>query len=113
MEKETGRTEKIAEMLQTETDEDLKALAREEAALIEKERESLEALLTERLLKKHETTAKSMFLEIRAGTGGEEAALFARDLLTMYLKYAEKMRWKTELMEANISDLGGLKEAIW
>ena len=53
-----------------------------------------------------------MFLEIRAGTGGEEAALFARDLFSMYMKYAEKMKWKTELIEASMSDLGGIKEVV-
>ena len=110
--KQKEEAETVAEMIQSETAEDLKALAREEAAVIDKERERLEGLLAENLLKKHETSAKSMFLEIRAGTGGDEAALFARELLTMYLKYAEKMRWKTELIEANVSDLGGLKEAI-
>ncbi|MBA4416818.1 MAG: peptide chain release factor 1 [Syntrophus sp. (in: bacteria)] len=108
--KEEG--EKIAEMVQAETDEDLKALAREEAVVLEKEQEDLESELREKLLKKHETSSKSTFLEIRAGTGGGEAALFARDLLTMYVKYAEKMKWKAELMEASTSDLGGLKEAI-
>ncbi len=108
--KEDG--EKVAEMIQTETDEELREMAREEAAVLRKEQEHYESLLTENLLRKHETSSKSMFLEIRAGTGGGEAALFARDLLTMYLKYAEKMRWKTELMEASTSDLGGLKEAI-
>ncbi|HEY3275175.1 MAG TPA: peptide chain release factor 1 [Syntrophorhabdaceae bacterium] len=104
--------ENCAEMVSTETDEELKQMARDEAALLDKERETYENLLTERLLRKHESTSRSMFLEIRAGTGGGEAALFARELLTMYLRYAEKMRWKTELMEASISDLGGLKEAI-
>jgi peptide chain release factor 1 len=103
--------EKVAEMIRTETEEDLRDMAREEAALLDHERETFEFLLSEKLLKKHETSSKSMFLEIRAGTGGGEAALFARELLTMYLKYAEKMRWKTELMEASTSDLGGLKEA--
>ena len=110
--KHKEEAEKVAEMIQSETDEELKELAKEEAAVLEKETERLEGELTDKLLKKHETTARSMFLEIRAGTGGGEAALFARDLLTMYLKYAEKNRWKTELMEASTSDLGGLKEAI-
>ncbi len=104
--------EKVAEMVQAETDEDLKVLAREEITVLEKEQENLENVLREKLLKKHETSSKSTFLEIRAGTGGGEAALFARDLLTMYMKFSEKMRWKTELMEASTSDLGGLKEAI-
>jgi peptide chain release factor 1 len=110
--KQKEELEKVVEMVQAETEEDLKALVREEIAVLEKGQESLENDLREKLLKKHETTSKSTFLEIRAGTGGGEAALFARDLLTMYTKYAEKMRWKTELMEASTSDLGGLKEAI-
>ncbi|MDR2018156.1 MAG: peptide chain release factor 1 [Syntrophobacterales bacterium] len=110
--KQKEEAEKVAEMVRSETDEDLKDLAREEVALLEKETERFAALLTDKLLSKHETTARSMFLEIRAGTGGGEAALFARDLLAMYLKHAEKNRWKTELMEASTSDLGGLKEAI-
>ncbi len=68
--------------------------------------------LAETLLRKTEKQAKSMFLEIRAGTGGEEAALFARDLFASYMKYAEKMRWKTEIMSSSPSDLGGFKEVI-
>ena len=110
--KQKEEAAKVAEMIQSETEEELKELAKEEAAVLEKAAEKLEARLTEKLLKKHETSARSTFLEIRAGTGGGEAALFARDLLTMYLKYAEKNRWKTELMEASPSDLGGLREAI-
>ncbi len=110
--KRKEEAENVAEMILSETEEEFKEMAREEAARLEKEQQDFEDRLTERLLKKHETSAKSTFLEIRAGTGGEEAALFGRELLTMYLKYAEKMRWKTELMEANTSDLGGLKEAI-
>ncbi len=90
----------------------MKALAREEVAIIEEEAGALELLLREKLLKKHEKQAKSIFLEIRAGTGGEEAALFARDLFTMYMRYAETMRWKTELMSSSISDLGGFREVI-
>ncbi len=104
--------EKTGELLKKETDEEMKALAREEVALIEEGLKSLEALLRERLLRKNEKQAKSVFLEIRAGTGGEEAALFAKDLFSMYMRYAENMRWKTELMSANISDLGGFREVI-
>ncbi len=68
-------------------------------------------MLREELWEKRKQ-AKSLFLEIRAGTGGEEAALFARDLFTMYMRYAETMRWKTELMSSSISDLGGFREVI-
>jgi len=105
-------TENILEMLKSETNEEMKTLIREEANQLSAAEEELEAMLRERLLSKHEKTVRNTFLEIRAGTGGEEAALFARDLFTMYTKYAEKMRWKTELMAASISDLGGFKEVV-
>jgi peptide chain release factor 1 len=100
------------DLLQQETDEEMKDLAREEAALLEKEDERLESLLRGKLLAQEEEQVNNTFLEIRAGTGGEEAALFARDLFTMYTKYAEKMRWKTELLNMSISDLGGFKEVV-
>jgi peptide chain release factor 1 len=104
--------EKTLEILKLETEEEMRRLAKEETAIIEEEKQRLESLLRGRLLKKHTRQAKSMFLEIRAGTGGEEAALFAKGMFTMYMKYAEKMKWKTELIGTSISDLGGLKEAI-
>lgn len=100
------------EMLSSETDDELKHLAREEITALEEEMSRIEALLREKLLKRHEKQAKSIFLEIRAGTGGEEAALFARDLFSMYMRYAEAMRWKTELMSSSLSDLGGFREII-
>ncbi|HBA53468.1 peptide chain release factor 1 [Syntrophorhabdus aromaticivorans] len=103
---------KALEMVHSEPDEEMKLLAKEEALLLEKDQERIEAQLRELLLSKQEKQARSMFLEIRAGTGGEEAALFARDLLTMYMKYAERKRWKTEFMNISPSDLGGIKEVI-
>jgi peptide chain release factor 1 len=103
---------KAAELFKTEGDEDIKNLAREEIATLEETTGKLEALLREKLLGKNEKQSKSVFLEIRAGTGGEEAALFARDLFTMYTRYAETMRWKTELMSSSVSDLGGFREVI-
>jgi peptide chain release factor 1 len=103
---------RAGELLKTETDEDIKDLAREEVAMLEEITGKQETLLREKLLGKNEKQAKSIFLEIRAGTGGEEAALFARDLFTMYMRYAETMRWKTELMSTSISDLGGFREVI-
>jgi len=110
--KKRNETDKTIEIVESEQDEEMRALAREEVITLEQDKERLEARLREKLLNKQERQANSMFLEIRAGTGGEEAALFARDLLTMYMKYAEKMRWKTELMSASTSDLGGLKEVV-
>jgi len=108
------RTEfdKTQEMLNHETDEQIRVLVKEETAALEEEMSGLETELRERLLRKNEKQAKSIFLEIRAGTGGEEAALFARDLFTMYVRYAESMRWKTELMSSSISELGGFREVV-
>jgi peptide chain release factor 1 len=102
--------QKAKEMAQQETEEEMRGLAREEAALLEKENERLESLLKGKLFSKDEQQVKNTFLEIRGGTGGEEAALFARDLFSMYMKYAEKMRWKTEILTMSMSDLGGFKE---
>ncbi|HBE44598.1 MAG TPA: peptide chain release factor 1 [Deltaproteobacteria bacterium] len=104
--------EKLLEMARHEREEDLRELAREEAERIEQEKKKLEEELRERLLQKHTKQAKSMFLEIRAGTGGEEAALFARDLFAMYMKYAEQKKWKTETISTSLSDLGGIKEVV-
>jgi len=110
--KKQSELAKAGELLKTETDEDIKNLAREEIAALEDTTNKQEAVLREKLLGKNEKQAKSIFLEIRAGTGGEEAALFARDLFTMYMRYAETMRWKTELMSSSVSDLGGFREVI-
>ena len=110
--KKQSELAKAGELFKTETDEDIKTLAREEIAMLEETTGKQEAMLREKLLGKNEKQAKSIFLEIRAGTGGEEAALFARDLFTMYMRYAETMRWKTELMSTSISDLGGFREVI-
>jgi peptide chain release factor 1 len=110
--KKKGEHEKTRELLKQENDEEMKALAKEETSLLEEELGRLEAMLQEKLLRKNEKQAKSVFLEIRAGTGGEEAALFARDLFSMYIRYAESMKWKTELMSSSISDLGGFREVI-
>ncbi len=104
--------DKTSELLKHEADEEMKDLAREELGSLEKEMARIENDLAETLLRKTEKQAKSMFLEIRAGTGGEEAALFARDLFASYMKFAERMRWKTEIMSSSPSDLGGFKEVI-
>ncbi|OPY75516.1 MAG: Peptide chain release factor 1 [Syntrophorhabdus sp. PtaU1.Bin050] len=110
--KKKEEAEKASEMVQSEPDEEMRLLAKEEILLLEKDQERIETELRELLLSKQEKQARSMFLEVRAGTGGEEAALFARDLLTMYMKYAERKRWKTEFMSISPSDLGGIKEVV-
>jgi peptide chain release factor 1 len=103
---------KTLALLETESDEEMRALIREEGASLEAERDRRVEMLRDRLLSKEDKHARSMFLEIRAGTGGEEAALFAADLFSMYMKYAESKRWKTELMGESISGLGGFKEVV-
>lgn len=110
--KKQEEIDKALQMVESDQDEEMRALAREEIEILTQDKEKIEAQLKENILNKQERQANSVFLEIRAGTGGEEAALFAHDLLTMYMKYAEKLHWKTELMSASTSDLGGLKEAI-
>jgi peptide chain release factor 1 len=113
LKKVRAEVEKTHELAAHETDHELKEMAQEELLLLEKQREGLEALVKGMLLGKDTHEVKSMFLEIRAGTGGEEAALFAAALFAMYMKYAEKMRWKTELMSASASSLGGFKEVVF
>ncbi len=108
----TEEEEKIQKMVEEEKDEDIKLLAKEELKALTRQKEELERKIRDELLKKDEQEVKSMFLEIRAGTGGEEAALFAGELLSAYLKYAEKKKWKTEIVSLSLSDLGGVKEAI-
>lgn len=93
-------------------DEELKELAKMELSELEAKLPQMEEDLKILLLPKDPNDEKNVFLEIRAGTGGEEAALFAQDLLRMYLRYAERRGWKTEIMDANDTGIGGIKEAI-
>ncbi|HSE57519.1 MAG TPA: peptide chain release factor 1 [Nitrospiraceae bacterium] len=93
-------------------DADLRGLAQEEAEQLEARRCGLEQRAFELLVPKDPRDEKSVFLEIRAGTGGEEAALFAGDLLRMYMKYAERKGLRTELVDASETGIGGYKEII-
>ncbi len=93
-------------------EDDIKLLAKEELQSLEKQKESAENRLKELLLPKDPLDSKNVLLEIRAGAGGEESALFAGDLLKMYLKYAEKKKWRTEILSENTTGMGGYKEII-
>ncbi len=93
-------------------DDAIKELAKEEIAALKKEREGLEENLRLMLLPKDPRDEKNVILEIRAGTGGEEAALFAMDLFRMYTKFAERNGWKVEILSQNITGLRGAKEMI-
>ena len=92
-------------------DEELKELAKMEIAELEDQIPAMEDELKVLLLPKDPNDEKNVILEIRAGTGGDEAALFAQDLLRMYLRYAERRGWKAEIMDANDTGIGGIKEA--
>ncbi|MBT4880910.1 MAG: peptide chain release factor 1 [Alphaproteobacteria bacterium] len=104
--------EDLAEILKDpETDEEMKALAEEEQAEIQASFPVLEEEIKVLLLPKDEDDERNAILEIRAGTGGEEASLFASDLLRMYQRYAENHKWKFELMNVSETGLGGIKDA--
>ncbi len=93
-------------------DPELGSMAEEELEKLEEKREKLEEELKIKLLPKDYRDERNVIMEIRAGTGGEEAALFAGDLLRMYLRYVERKGWKAEIMSSNPTDLGGYKEVI-
>jgi peptide chain release factor 1 len=93
-------------------DPEMRALAAEEIAALEREAPALEQAVTLALLPKDAADERPAILEIRAGTGGEEAALFAADLLRMYQRYAEAKGWRVELIEENATELGGYREVV-
>lgn len=99
------------ELLQ-DKDEQIKLLAKAEIAEIKKKMEQLEKTFKILLLPKDPNDERNVVLEIRAGTGGEEAALFATDLLKMYSKYAESKGWDVEILSSHFTGIGGLKEVI-
>lgn len=91
---------------------ELREMAESEWNTLQQKREAQEATLRRLLIPKNPLDDRNLFLEIRAGTGGNEAALFASDLLRMYMKYAEKKGWKVEMMDSSETGIGGLKEVI-
>ena len=94
------------------SDPEMKAMAQEEIGLARDTIEQLEGELQLLLLPRDPDDGRSVFLEIRAGTGGDESALFSGDLLRMYSRYAERQGWRVEIMSASESELGGYKEVI-
>jgi len=101
-----------ATALELLSDAGMKAFAEEEVGAARARMAQLEADLQKMLLPKDPNDERNIFLEIRAGTGGDESALFAGDLLRMYLRYAERQRWQVEMMSESASDLGGYREVI-
>jgi peptide chain release factor 1 len=94
-------------------DEEMAELAKSEIPMLEESKERLKGELQVMLLPKDPLDAKNVIMEIRAGTGGEEASLFAGNLLRMYLRFAEKQKWKVEMLSHSETGMGGAKEAIF
>jgi peptide chain release factor 1 len=107
-----GHLQQAKQLLAVETDAELRELARQEVPELEAQLGKAEQALKILLLPKDPSDGKNAVLEIRAGTGGDEAAIFAGDLYKMYMKYAERQGWKCELVSANEGVLGGLKEVL-
>ena len=98
------------ELISMEDDEEMREMAKEEAKELEDGINQLEQDMKILLLPKDPNDDKNVILEVRAGTGGDEAALFGGDLLRMYLRYAERKRWKTEIIDMNETGIGGVKD---
>jgi len=105
-------SESIEKMLKEEKDEDFLALAHQELEELSNQKADCEDQLRVLLLPKDPNDEKNVVLEIRAGTGGNEATLFAQEIFRMYTKYSEGRGWKVEVLSANPSDVGGLKEVV-
>jgi peptide chain release factor 1 len=106
------REKDLASAREMEADAEMAEMAREEIAAIETELPQLEDDLQKLLIPKDPDDVRNTFLEIRAGTGGDEAALFAGDLLRMYTRFAERQGWRTELMSESPGEVGGFKEVV-
>ena len=101
------------ELLEGENDEEMREMLKEELAEARKKEEELEHQLKILLLPKDPNDSKNVIVEIRAGAGGDEAALFAAEIYRMYVKYAESRRWKTEMLSLNENGIGGFKEVTF
>ena len=101
------------ELVEQEQDSDMKAMAREELENLEEKEQSLLNKLKIMLVPKDPLDGKDTIVEIRAGTGGDEASLFAADLYRMYSRFAEKNKWKIEVMDQSPTEVGGFKEIVF
>jgi peptide chain release factor 1 len=103
---------RIVEAREMQKDPEMRELARQEETELGTEQERLEKSLKELLMPKDPNDEKNILLEIRAGTGGEEAALFANDLFRMYSRFAERHRWSVEILSTSTAAAGGIKEVV-
>ena len=111
--KNSRQLEENQKILEEEQDAELVDLAQEEVESLKQEKEKNEMHLRVLLLPKDPRDSKNVIMEIRAGTGGDEAGLFCADLFRMYSRYAENMKWKVEVMSSNETGVGGFKEVIF
>lgn len=107
------RIEDDKEMLRDDIDADMKELVQEELRELEETKARLEEELKIALIPKDPNDERNVYVEIRGGAGGDEAALFAGSLFRMYTRYAERQNWKTEIMSSNPTDIGGFKEIVF
>ncbi len=104
--------EEAKELVEMEDDAEMAALANEEVKSLSAQLEKLEAKMLRLLLPKDPRDDKNVYIEIRAGAGGDEAGIFAADLMRMYTRYAERRKWKTNILEENRTGVGGYKEVV-
>jgi len=101
------------ELIKTETDKELIAMAEEEIPNLKKERDELKVIIDKLLIPTDPNDKKNIIMEIRAGTGGDESALFAAELFRMYSRFAESKNWKVNILDTNHTGIGGYKEIIF
>lgn len=113
LEKMQSLLDENEELLENETDEEMIKVAEEESDNLEKEIEKIEIEIEQELNPKNPLDKKSAIMEIRAGTGGDESALFTAEMFRMYSKFAEQMKWKVKIISKNQIGIGGFKEIIF
>ena len=111
--KAVNEQEELKELIALESDREMKTLMQDEVFALKEKIEQISSELRILLLPKDPDDDKNVIMEIRGGAGGEEASLFAYELYRMYVKFAEKNRWKTEEIENNSTELGGIKEVVF
>lgn len=104
---------KETELMANDSDRELAELAQDELRSLRAQRDETEGAIRKRLVPKDPNDEKNVIVEVRAGTGGDEAALFAADLFRMYTRYAERMHWKVEILSSTETDGGGFREVIF
>lgn len=105
--------QETTELIREESDPEMVELAQEEVGALHDQREVLTDRLRRLLVPKDPNDEKDVIVEVRAGAGGDEAALFAAELMRMYMRYAERRRWKVDLIDVNETGIGGIKEAVF